>query len=426
MGKEEVGHEAAEQQPDHARSAEQPAQQGAGTQALHQLLAGGRPDPREVAALIAQFPGDSSAMLSTLHATLGNQFVNAVMASEQTVAPAVAPSVGDLGDLGDLGSTAEPELGNELQGVTDEAKAPAPASAKDLADADALIKLNPVGTRGPDGTAAYLIAAIDRGFVGAFDKTKKQLQQFKDNTATTIHSSEGTPWEDPKRKPGTRPNEDAGKAAALKKGIKISGTAGQYDVEIDQSSILATLVAVVHKRVERWRAKAEGKKQHVLSLGDYVRGDPGYDGSLHSTGRAIDTAFLRTYANTTEEAIALLEDLPAGPRKMVFPDGAGVHINNDGNGYGFGFGFDFFEGPSLPAAQKAAEAAEGADHTKTLEAEGLVWGRTVLGKNTATWDAKTKAWVWGAKPTDTRKSAEPFLKSDRLRATLKNLGANKP
>ena len=364
-----------------------------------------------MATLLAREPARAEAMFTLLHRTFGNRFVAEVLASQRTVAPTVTPA--NTPGTGDLGSTDEPELDLSSQANAAPAKTThAPASKNDLADADNVLKMTPVGTRGPTGTAAFIMAAVNAGFVHiSYEPARLQLQQFIDNTSNTIHSKEGVP---------NKAKEDAGKKTAAKRGIKIEGTAGSYDVEIAESTILTTLAGLVRTRIERWCTAGIGKKRVVLSMGMFVRGDPGYGGSVHTTGSAIDTAFIANGGTSEEQAIAMVQDLPAGPRKMVFPDGAGVHVNNHGNGYDLGFSIDFFTMPWLDQVKDAKVSAEGADHSATLTAEGLVWGSTLTGISTARWDDK-KGWAW-SEPTLGTTSAETLLKSARLKAALAGMG----
>lgn len=390
-----------------------PESVGADTLVRQQGLAGGPRAAGTVPPETTQAPVDIDGRSSLLRSA-ANRFGNPTLARAPTTTPT------SLDDLG-IDRVEEPEPSwLPTAEVHADTKTPPPASAKDLADADALIKLTPVGTRGPNGTAAFLIAAIDAGFVAAFPKTKKQLQQFVDDKSSSIHSDENYPtkWNEKKERVFDKDAEDNGKAAAHAKGLTIKGTKGSYDVEIDQSPILESLVTIARARIERWRKAGVGSKQVVLSLGDYVRGDPGYGGSNHTTGKAIDVAFLETKVSSEDQAIELVQDLPPGPRMLVYPDGAGVHINVNGKGFDFGFGREFFTGPFLDTQQSEEMKKAGSDHSQPLHATGLSWGFSTFAKSTATWNDE-KGWSW-SKPAQSAGSAEAHIKSAKLRAVLAN------
>ncbi len=78
--------------------------QGAGVQALNQLIAGPGPlDPNAVVALIRRYPNDRDAMLIRLHSTVGNGFVQQVTAGlggNQAAPVALDGVVQDGGMLG--------------------------------------------------------------------------------------------------------------------------------------------------------------------------------------------------------------------------------------------------------------------------------------------------------------------------------------
>ena len=391
-----------------------PESVGADTLVRRQPLAGGQPAPALARGTIPP-PVDVAARSSLLRG-VSNRFVG----------PAGSHAPDDTKtSRNDREMDTSADHTVSLPDVGVHADAPTPANPKDLADASALIQLNPVGTRGPKGTAAFFIEAIRRGFVSAFPQTEKQLQQFVDDKSKSIHSEENFPtmWEDEThtKKVWDKKTEDKGKAAAKQKGLTITGQMGKYDVDLDQSPILESLVTVTKTRIERWRTPpVVGPKQVVLELGEYVRGDPGFGGSRHTTGNAIDVAFLNTKVSTEDQAIELIQDLPPGKRIMVFPDGDGVHVNIDGKGYDFGFGIEFFTTPFLASeqAREMKKAASAATRPATLRARGLIWGSTASYESTATWNGKE--WSWSSVQTG---SAEEHLKSPRLKAALQNVGS---
>jgi hypothetical protein len=332
------------------------------------LLALGRPDPREVARLIAQYPGERTAIIEALHQTLGNAFVAQVL-------------------------NAKPDdRASEHAPVADTTTLAVPATQRD--PIDDLLAWVPAQTRGDRGTAAWLLRATELGFVMTPKRTVRELADLRDNKQQ-VRTGEGEPDADVEA--GHRAEDKKLEKPRLDRVKKVGAgkTYEGYDVGIDESSILHTLVELVRTRITAWRANGSPNKRLALHLGDYVRGDAGFGGSPHTGGNAMDLYFLGA-ANGEGDVLDLLHDLPPGPRLEVFRDSNNaLHLDRIGGRYGLGVPS---QGEYMPPEldmernQAAAIAAAGADHAQTIEATGIVWGSGWVQTFSAKWNGKK--WVW--------------------------------
>lgn len=372
-----------------------PAPRGHGEMLVHRLLARGRPQPHEVARLIAHHPDDRLAIIQALHQTLGNAFVAQVLSADK-----------------DHDHDDEHEHSSLLDTTT---LAQVPNARVD--PIDALLAWSPTQTRGPDGTAAWMLRAKELGFVTSSAGTVSELGDLRDNKqeVRTSEKEPGQAYEDEKRKQDKkRPKPRLDRVTKVGTGKTYEG----YDVGIDESTILQTLVGVAHARIRAWRATGAQKKPIVLKLGDFVRGDAGFGGSPHTGGNAMDLFFLGAN-NNDGDVIDLLHDLPAGPPLVIVRDtNNALHLDRLDGRYGLGVPSMGDYLPSeldLEKTKAAAVAAAGNDHTQKLEATGIEWGVGWVQKYSATWNDK-HGWVWTLERNV--ELAENRLKSTKLRDAI--------
>lgn len=385
----------------------------------HLLALGPLPPFDEVVAVLERYPAEAAELVYFMHKAYGNRYVAEVVKRWNTGNAKQQPPAGVVAN-----AELEPAVVADTQVST---SAPAPAETTDKYSD--LLATPHNGTRGPDGTAAWLLEAVKLGLIEARDGAADELQQFVDD-AKLIRTKEGRV---------SKEYEKKGRAKAKREGHPIDnvhdvkGSRTQFDVEIDQAPILETLVGLVTNRVTTWRAAGSKGAPRKLEIQNLVRGDPGYGGSVHTNGIAVDIGIAN---DDLGGFLQVLEDLPPGARVAVFPDGEeSMHVNHHadskhqavGGDFDFGFPKSFFDmlvakdKDHFPAAQKQVEMEEGADHTKPLTAKRLVWGsRHVYGAH-AKWDDATGAWKWSSWDT-TGGTAEDHLKNKKLKTALAGLG----
>jgi hypothetical protein len=123
--------------------------EGGGTQYLRHLLTQGRPEPPEVAQLLAKHPGEKSAMLTLLHTTLGNSYVQKVVAVSAR--------------------SGQASLEHETGGATDGKSGKAATASRPAAESSAVHAAAARGTSG-SGSALPHVDTIQKSF-GRHDVT---------------------------------------------------------------------------------------------------------------------------------------------------------------------------------------------------------------------------------------------------------------
>lgn len=368
--------------------AKDPAPVGAGMAAVEALFGNGVPEPRAVAEVMFRHPQEIGPLVAFIQRCLGNAFAVRVLDEWGKASQKPPPGVVKDGDT-------EPS-----PTATDAAET---TSSADDAYTELLARPH-TGTRGETGTAAWLLAAIDAGLVTIDDShadSKTQLEQFVADRGT-ITSNERIPGDTSHRK--------------------------DYEVEVESAPILETLVQLLERRVQAWRAKGSKGTPKPVAVQNLIRADEGYGGSRHTRGVAMDlghsnsdvTGFMQT-----------LDELPPGAARSIFPDGSGslhVGLHSDkshkaaAGGFDLGFPPSFFDLPvaasekGLEVFQHKAENAAEASATE-LEVKALVWGSVHVHVMKATRTADG-AWTWTDK---THGEAKSHLKDKKLRAKLDGL-----
>ncbi len=422
-----VDHSAARdlQAPTHSGSPEAAPEQEAtrGDLAIQRLLAFGRPQPREVAAVIAQFPADRPAIYAVLHRMLGNAFANEVLAEGTAAESTISTERSETVEGGDT-STID-RLREQSVVLADTRPAPTPSTAQDVKD---LLVKRPTATRGAGGYAAWLVEAKRLGFVESENiMTNAQLGDFVASrpVRTYEYHKEVTPDRERQRK-----QETNGK---LDNATRVPGKKWEWDIDLIESPILETLVAVARARITEWQ-KAGGAPKVILRLGDFVRADmwfdtsPRSDAPPHEPGTAMDLHFVGT-ANSASYVLQLLDDLPAIGSITIFRDTDNtLHLDRRAGGYGLGIPAqgDFIDhdlaidDAGRSPSQAKAETAAGNDHTKRPEARGVKMFTGHVLRSTATWT--NGAWKW-SEWAATNESLATHLRSVALKRALASFGA---
>ena len=394
-----------------------------GDQALQRLLAHGRPQPREVALVVAQFPGDRSAIFTMLQRTLGNAFVQQVLASTAGSERAEEIDASEPSNLGRLREESEVSADTER-------KKGQPAcergSSTDAAVA-ALVNLKPTDARGPKGHAAWLVEAQRLCFVNVPNiMTYEQLLDLVEGRPVrTYEFNKDRKVSD--KDIAARKQVTNGK---LDNAHRLPGTQ-QYDIDLTALPILETLVAVARTRIREWQ-KVGGPKPTVLSLASFVRADMWFnpssaDPSPHEPGTAIDLGFVGT-ANSAGDVFELLKDLPPSGSIEVFRDtNSSLHLDRRPSGYGLGIpaAGDFIPGdmaidpdtrrcPAQDKAEATADPSKG-----TIEVRGVEMFRGVVSRAQATWSAGK--WQWGPW-TQTGESILDRLRNQKLKPAIQAFG----
>ncbi len=185
---------------------------GEGVTAIRWLLGKGQPDPRYAVEVLLMYPRDAAAIIAYLTGTLGNAYVMEVMNLWSGAAP--KPPAGVVAD-----ETTKQSVGSGT--ATGTTTAAAAATGDKYSD---LLARAHAGTRGADGSAAWLLAAMDLGLVSVAGgklhaDTKTQLEDFAADKEL-IRSLEKSP----------APEKDESEAHAKKRGVhKVKD--GVYDIE---------------------------------------------------------------------------------------------------------------------------------------------------------------------------------------------------
>ncbi len=269
--------------------------------------------------------------------------------------------------------------------------------------AQELMAWQPTEVGGERGQAAWLLRAVDLGWVDAHGETRRHLRAYVDRAAS-VESVERIPGEAHDR--GIKPKR------------KVGGGNGVYDVALGDVPILETLHTLVHRHIEGRYAQRHYHAQALFDLGTMLRRDHGFGGSRHTVGEAIDLGGMN-FA-TVDDVLHVLELLPDGRVARVFPDNNDhLHLSIHGGEFELGLPFqgDFFPSErNLEVAKRQAET-DAAPGATTLQAEGLAWGSTVV--NVATASKTSGGWDWSkASAKRGGAAAVGFLKSKALRERL--------
>ncbi len=269
--------------------------------------------------------------------------------------------------------------------------------------AQELLAWQPTEVGGARGQAAWLLRAVELGWVDAHGQTRKHLRAYVDGAAS-VESTEGIP--SPANDRGIKPKREVG------------GGRGVYDVKLGDAPILETLHALVRNHVDDSYARRHYHAHALFDLGTMLRRDHGFGGSRHTIGEAIDLGGMNF--ETVDDVLHVLELLPEGRVANVFPDNDDhLHLAVHGDAFELGLPFQgnfFRDDDNLVVAQRRAEAAAATDAT-TLHAEGLSWGSTVVNVSTA--QKTSGGWAW-SKPAGKAggRAAVSFLVSKALREKL--------
>lgn len=266
-----------------------------------------------------------------------------------------------------------------------------------------LLAWHPSELSGDAGVAAWLLRAVEVHWVDAFAETVRHLRAYVKG-ARTVESVEKMP----------APGYDRG----VKPKREVGGGQGVYDVKLGEAPVLDTLHTLVRNHIHDCFERRAYYPHALFELGTFLRRDPGYGGSRHTQGAAIDLGGMN-FA-TVDDVLHVLDLLPDSKVSRVFPDNNNhlhLSIHDGALELGMPFQGDFFpDSRSMKSAQHKAEASADADAT-TLHADGLAWGSTVMNQSTAT--RSGGAWKWSKPaPKSDGAAAVGFLQSKELRAKL--------
>ncbi len=287
---------------------------------------------------------------------------------------------------------------------------PAKGKTAPTPELQALLDWSPVGMKGPQGQAAWLLAAIETKLIAAFGETKTQLKQLADGE-DSVTSIEQEP--DKVRSPLKNVKRVGGKGAHTK-----------YEIDVDGSPILGVLVTMSASRIHQWIDEGAKKVHALFTLGTMARGDLGFSfASRHATGEAIDLGL--DNFKTDKDVVELLDGLEPGKVGSVFPDNNNhVHLAVHDGKYEFGLPFQgsFFPlDKKIEKVQDAAEKAQGDPEVgTTIKVEGLDKYSSHWSESTGKYLGEGK-WKW-SKPKAAGGKASSHLKSGPLKALLAKLG----
>jgi hypothetical protein len=189
--------------------------------------------------------------------------------------------------------------------------------------------------------------------------------------------------------------------------------------------VLETIVHIVTKRIEAWRAAGGTEpRPKVLKLGDFVRADFWFNGdSPHRKGIGIDL-YAQGKDIAPSDAIDLLRDMPSGRLTVFLDNPNALHIDRRGpKSFGLGIPANYIAdeyrmgpGPNYRSgSQDRAEHEAANDHGRTLKATSISTVDGSFFEATATWSEDHWKWTRWAKASG---DIVPYILDHGLRQAI--------